>query len=162
MTDTPAPIAEAALAALLSCLGDTLALAAKVRGARWNARGPQAPTVRAMCARQGRELAEAADALADHIAALGAEAPSTLGRVLALTTIGESHGTRDRTLVRVLRDDHRSLAESCREAAVDVVDHAPTLSLLGTRAAIHAEAAEVLDRLLATNGSAVHTVPSLV
>ncbi len=102
---------------LIQVLADTYALAVKTHGAHWNVRGAGFFRLHAAFEEQYTQLFLAADDLAERVRALGSDAPSSMLQLTELSSIGESATRDDDTLVRALRDDHRRVAERCRNTA---------------------------------------------
>lgn len=117
----PAPAAStpsAVVKDLTGILAATIALAVKTHGAHWNVRGPGFFRLHAAFETQYQELYLAADELAERLRALGEAAPASLGQLTDLSSISETPRSDDDALVRVLRDDHRHLADRLRTAIV--------------------------------------------
>jgi len=135
---------------LTKVVADTYVLGVKTHGAHWNVKGSGFFRLHTAFEQQYQGLLAAADVIAERIRALGSDAPGSMKQLLALSTVGEPSATADDGLVRGLRDDHRSLTATCRQAlakAQDAKDDA-TADLLISRIEDHDKTAWMLSATL--------------
>jgi starvation-inducible DNA-binding protein len=131
-------------------MADTYVLMVKTHGAHWNVRGSGFFELHAAFETQYRELLEAADELAERVRALGHDVPGSMAQLTAISTIGEVTQTDASSLVRALREDHRSISKRCRDAiqtAQDAGDEG-TADLLIKRTQQHDKTAWMLSATL--------------
>jgi starvation-inducible DNA-binding protein len=114
-------------------------------------RGPGFFRLHAAFETQYKELILAADDLAERMRALGANAPSSIIQLSALSSLSENTPlTNDDEVITSLRNDHLTVAKKCREtarAANDALDE-PTADLLIARATAHEKTAWMLSATL--------------
>ncbi len=149
----PAPAASApstVVKDLTHLLANTFALAVKTHGAHWNVRGPGFFRLHAAFEEEYQQLYLAADELAERVRALGHLAPVSVRQLSELSDLPDQLRVDDDSVVRMLRDDHRSLAEQCKRAiaiAQESSDEA-TADLLIKRAQEHDKVAWMLSATL--------------
>lgn len=135
---------------LAAVLADTYALGVKTHGAHWNVRGPGFFRLHAAFEEQYLALLAAADVIAERIRALGSDAPGSMRQLLDMSSVGEPTGSAAADLVGGLCEDHRKLAEACRQARKEAQDDGDeaTADLLNTRTAEHDKIAWMLGATL--------------
>lgn len=135
---------------LTKVLADTYVLGVKTHGAHWNVKGPGFFRLHAAFDEQYHELLLAADDIAERIRALGSAAPASMRQLLEQSAIGEPPAADDVQLVRALRDDHRQVAEQCRQATTvaEDADDKATADLLIGRSTAHDKTAWMLTATL--------------
>ena len=133
-------------------LAATYVLYVKTQGFHWNVVGPLFYGLHKLTEDQYRDLAEAADTLAERIRALGHPAPASLGEFGKLSPIDESPARMSaEDMVEALVADHETVARTFREL-VGVAERANdvvTADLLTDRIRAHEEAAWMLRSIAA-------------
>ena len=133
-------------------LAATYVLYVKTQGFHWNVVGPLFYGLHKLTEDQYRDLAEAADTVAERIRALGHPAPASLGEFGKLSPIDESPGRMSaEDMVEALVADHETVARTFREL-VGVAERANdvvTADLLTDRIRTHEEAAWMLRSIVA-------------
>jgi starvation-inducible DNA-binding protein len=151
-TQTPRTGIESADAKLLAeglsrSLAATYVLYVKTQGFHWNVVGPLFYGLHKLTEDQYKDLADAADALAERIRALGHPAPARLAEFTRLSPIDEMSDTMSaEDTAHALIADHETVARSFREL-VGVAERAQdvaTADLLTGRIHAHEEAAWML------------------
>ena len=135
---------------LIKVVADTYVLGVKTHGAHWNVKGHGFFRLHAAFDAQYHELLLAADDIAERIRALDAAAPASMRQLLEHSDIGEPPLGDDQHLVRALRDDHRAIAKTCREAIViaEEAKDAATADILIGRSRAHDKSAWMLTASL--------------
>lgn len=96
---------------LIHFLADTYALYLKTQNFHWNVTGPLFPALHQLFEDQYKELAEAADVIAERIRALGSFTPASFSQFNKLTSIKEANGTYSaKEMIEQLREDHETLS----------------------------------------------------
>lgn len=133
-------------------LAATYVLYVKTQGFHWNVVGPLFYGLHKLSEEQYRDLAEAADNMAERIRALGHPAPASYAEFLKISPIDEtSKPMSAEDMVGVLISDHETAARTFRELvsiaekAGDVV----TADLLTDRIQTHEEAVWMLRSIIA-------------
>ena len=133
-------------------LAATYVLYVKTQGFHWNVVGPLFYGLHKLTEDQYRDLAEAADAVAERIRALGHAAPASLAEFGKLSPIDESPARLSaEDMVEALVADHETVARTFREL-VGVAERANdvvTADLLTDRIRTHEEAAWMLRSIVA-------------
>lgn len=133
--------------ALGHVLADSYQLYIKTQGVHWNLAGPSFYSLHKLTEAQYRDLADAIDAVAERIRALGEHAPASY------TTYGELAQIRDEdrpqstaAMVDMLVRDNRTMAATLREAihVADAADDIVTVDMLTARLKHHEENAWML------------------
>jgi starvation-inducible DNA-binding protein len=132
-------------------LAATYVLYVKTQGFHWNVVGPLFYGLHKLTEEQYRDLASAADTLAERIRALGHPAPANFADFMKLSPIDETTGhpsTED--MVAALITDHETLATTFRElvAVADKANDVVTADLLTDRINTHEEAAWMLRSIV--------------
>lgn len=92
-------------------LADTYTLYVKTHGFHWNVTGPHFASLHALFEEQYRDLAGAADEIAERIRALGYEAPGSFEAFSRLASVREASSAPDaETMIRTLATDHETLS----------------------------------------------------
>jgi starvation-inducible DNA-binding protein len=137
---------------LSRALAETYVLYAKTQGFHWNVVGPLFYGLHKLTEEQYERLAEAIDALAERIRALGYPAPTTLAEFIKLSAIKESAGVPSaEDAIGQLVADHEAICRTFRETASiadDCYDQA-TADMLTGRLKDHEQMAWMLRSLLA-------------
>lgn len=136
---------------LANLLADTYTLYLKTQNFHWNVKGEMFYTLHLLFEQQYRELANAADTLAERIRALDYPAPGSFAQFSKLTDIKEATTVpAAKKMIEQLRADNETVARKARElfsVADDVGDDA-TADLLSERMGAHEKAAWMLRSLL--------------
>ena len=150
--ETPETRKHAATAGLARLLADTEVLALKARSSHWNVRGPWFPMLHEWYEGQYRELAGAADRIAERIRALGHIAPGSYGEFAQLATVPDTCGAPEaREMLGRLLEGHEIAINTATwvipaaQAAGDEV----TSDLIVQRMQAHQQAAWMLRSMLA-------------
>jgi starvation-inducible DNA-binding protein len=136
---------------LARLLADTYTLYLKTHNFHWNVTGPMFGTLHQMFETQYMELAQAVDAIAERIRALGVVAPGSYAQFAKLTRLSEETGVPDANdMVRQLVGDQEAVVCSARELfpRAERVSDQPTMDLLTARMQIHEKTAWMLRSLL--------------
>jgi len=137
----------ASVKALSHCLADTYTLYLKTQMFHWNVTGMSFKALHELFEEQYRDLAEAADEIAERIRTLGAWAPGSYVDFQRLTCIPAVDGKPDgRAMVTELIADHERTTRRLRDAlpaAEDGRDEG-TVDLLTARLRVHEKAAWML------------------
>jgi starvation-inducible DNA-binding protein len=135
---------------LTAILADTYLLMGKTQVCHWNVKGPNFQSLHALFEAQYTELFAAVDVLAERIRALGSPAPTTIHGMLALSSLTEPDRSPDAaTMLRMLGEDHGTLAAAAARLADDIEDDLASHDLLVARIAAHDKAAWMLRSHLA-------------
>lgn len=132
-------------------LADTYTLYVKTHNFHWNVTGPMFDTLHKLFEAQYRALAEAVDAIAERIRALGFPAPGTYAEFARLASIQEEPGVPDaETMIRRLLEGHEAAVRTARSVlpAVNRAHDEPTLNVVSERMQAHEKAAWMLRSLL--------------
>ncbi|MBI4396782.1 MAG: DNA starvation/stationary phase protection protein [Elusimicrobia bacterium] len=133
-------------------LADTYLLYLKTQNFHWNVTGPMFYSLHKLFEEQYKELAEAADPIAERIRALGAPAPGSFSEFRSLSTLQESPGgnMRDEDMVFSLLDGHRITIQTASQAlsAADRDKDMVTVDLLSERIHAHEKAAWMLRSII--------------
>jgi starvation-inducible DNA-binding protein len=144
--------AKTLAAGLSRSLAETYVLYLKTQGFHWNVVGPLFYGLHKLTEDQYRDLAGAADALAERVRALGHPAPATFAEFLGLSAVNESSGRHSaEDMVSELVADHETVARTFREL-VEVADKARDVvsaDLLTDRIHFHEQAAWMLRSIAA-------------
>jgi starvation-inducible DNA-binding protein len=155
-TDAPRTGLKAEDAKLLAeglsrSLAATYVLYVKTQGFHWNVVGPLFYGLHKLTEEQYKDLAEAADAVAERIRALGHPAPASFSEFGKLSPIEENTARRNaEEMVEALITDHETVARTFREL-VGVAERAHdvvTADLLTDRIHTHEEAAWMLRSIV--------------
>lgn len=132
-------------------LADTYTLYLKTHNFHWNVTGPMFNTLHLMFEEQYTELAQAIDAIAERIRALGFPAPGTYRQFAELSSIEEAEGVPDaQEMIRQLVQGQEAVVRTARKVlpvAAEVNDE-PTVDLLTQRMQVHEKNAWMLRSLL--------------
>lgn len=131
-------------------LADTYALYLKTQNFHWNVKGTHFRALHSLFEEQYRELAEAADTLAERIRALGYPAPGTFGEFSRRTMIDDGDGDLPSSeMVADLLEDHEKMIRSLHEmiAKAEKARDYATMDLLVERSAAHEKTAWMLKSL---------------
>lgn len=124
---------------LSEILADTYALYLKTQNFHWNVIDPDFKTLHLLFEEQYIALAEAVDAIAERIRALGHKSPGSFSAFQQLTKIKEGDvNTKTADMIRILAEDHQYLADKMRKThtEIDSSDFG-TLNLLEDRILEH-------------------------
>lgn len=136
---------------LSGVLADSYTLYLKTHNFHWNVTGPHFNALHLMFEKQYMELAEAVDALAERIRALGFRAPASYKEYAKLTTIIENdHDLSANEMIKELVIGNECIIKSARKVfpEVDGANDEATADLLTKRMEIHEKAAWMLRSLL--------------
>lgn len=133
-------------------LADTYMVYGDTQSVHWNATGPLFFSVHQLTEMQYKDLAEAIDALAERIRAIGFPAPGGLRRMTSLTALPnqpEAQSTKD--MIQWLVEGNERCARSLRDAVkrAEESDDVKTADLLTDRIGQHEENIWMLRALLA-------------
>ncbi len=131
-------------------LADTYLLYLKTQGTHWNVVGPLFYGLHKLTEEQYEDLADAIDAIAERIRAIGYPAPASFGEFSEISGIKENREIDDaETMVRHLVQDNETIAKSLREVVqkADEMDDVYTADLLTARIGEHEESAWMLRSL---------------
>ncbi len=132
-------------------LAATYVLYVKTQGFHWNVVGPLFYGLHKLTEEQYKDLAEAADEVAERIRALGHPAPASFAEFSKLSPIDETQGRMSaEDMVETLIADHETVARTFREL-VGVAERARdvvTADLLTDRIHTHEEAAWMLRSIV--------------
>lgn len=132
---------------LSKVLADTYTLYLKTQNFHWNVTGPGFPALHNLFEEQYKELANAADEVAERIRALGEFAPGSYKAFAGLASIEEADGVPSaKQMIEQLAADNEAVARTARSvfpAAESATDEA-TVDLLTERMAAHEKAAWML------------------
>jgi len=107
---------------LNKCLADLMVLYTKTRNYHWNIEGSNFMEMHKFYENQYEELAEAIDAMAERIRALGHYAEGRLSDFLKLTSLVEQEYTNDQQVqLGNLLDDHETIIRNLRRL-IDELD----------------------------------------
>jgi len=132
-------------------LAATYVLYVKTQGFHWNVVGPLFYGLHKLTEDQYKDLAEAADAVAERIRALGHPAPASLAEFTRLSPIDETPGrTSAQDMAETLIADHETVARSFRDlvGVAERADDVVTADLLTGRIHAHEEAAWMLRSIV--------------
>lgn len=151
-TGIAAADAKTLAAGLSRSLAETYVLHLKTQGFHWNVVGPLFYGLHKLTEEHYRDLAAAADRLAERIRALGHPAPASYARFLELSAVREvSRPLSAEDMVAELIADHETVSSTFREL-VEVADKARdavTADLLTARLHFHEQAAWMLRSIAA-------------
>jgi starvation-inducible DNA-binding protein len=151
-TGIAAEDAKALASGLSRSLAETYVLYLKTQGFHWNVVGPLFYGLHKLTEEQYRNLAGAADELAERIRALGHPAPASFARFLELSAVKElARPLSAEDMVGELVTDHETVAGTLREL-VEVAEKArdvATADLLTERLHFHEQAAWMLRSIVA-------------
>jgi starvation-inducible DNA-binding protein len=136
---------------LSTLLADTYTLYLKTQSFHWNITGPMFRALHAMFEEQYKELAAAADEVAERIRALGHPAPGSFAQFSKLTTIKEETGSpAAEEMVRQLVIGHEAVVRTSRNAftTAEAAEDQVTMDLLAERMQVHEKQAWMLRSLL--------------
>ena len=137
---------------LSNLLSDTYTLYLKTHNFYWNVTGPMFQTLHLMFEQEYTELANAADAIAERIRALGFPAPGTYADFAKRTSIREERGVPSaQEMIRQLVDGQEAVARTAR-SVFPIADRAHdevTADLLTERLQVHEKTAWMLRSLAA-------------
>jgi starvation-inducible DNA-binding protein len=132
-------------------LATTYVLYVKTQGFHWNVVGPLFYGLHKLTEEQYKDLAEAADEMAERIRALGHPAPASYAEFLKLSPIDEtSKPMSAEDMVGILISDHETAARTFRDlvAIDDKAQDVVTADLLTDRIQTHEEAAWMLRSIV--------------
>lgn len=147
----PAEQRAAIAKGLSKLLADSYTLYLKTHNYHWNVTGPMFNTLHLMFEEQYTELAQAVDAIAERIRALGYPAPGSYKAYSSLTSIQEEDGVPDaKEMIRQLVIGQETVARTAREVfpVVEKAGDEPTADLLTQRMQVHEKNAWMLRSLL--------------
>jgi starvation-inducible DNA-binding protein len=128
-------------------LADTYTLYLKTHNFHWNVTGPLFEVLHLTFEKQYKELAEAVDAIAERIRALGLRAPATYKEFSILTSINEEEGVPSaEEMIHSLVEGHEKVIQIARTVfaiANDANDQA-TVEFVTGRLRIHEKTAWML------------------
>lgn len=137
---------------LNEALAGTFVLYAKTLAFHWNVSGPLFYSVHKLTDEQYHDLADAIDATAERVRALGFPARSGIGRYIQESVVTDvddlpSAGEMVATLAR----DHQAMAKSLRAGVAEAenVEDVFTADFLTGRIGVHEEAAWMLNSIIA-------------
>jgi starvation-inducible DNA-binding protein len=136
---------------LASLLADTYALYVKTQSFHWNVTGPMFRALHEMFDEQYHELANALDAIAERIRALGQFAPGSFSQFSKLCSIDEETGApAAEDMVRQLVIGHEAAVRTARNVFTTSEDAGDqvTIDLLAERMQVHEKQAWMLRSLL--------------
>ena len=137
---------------LCALLADTYVLYVKTQNFHWNVTGPAFHSLHKMFEAQYKDLAEAADLIAERVRALGQPAPGSFSEFSELATLRESRGiVRAEDMVGILEDDHETVTRkirSCMLKTEQAGDHG-SADLMTQRLLAHEKASWMLRSLAA-------------
>ena len=128
-------------------LADSYTLYLKTHGYHWNVTGPMFRSLHLMFEEQYIELADAVDALAERIRALGVAAPASYAEFARLASVDtEGDATDAIEMVRHLIEGHETLIRTAREVAktAEAASDLATADLATQRIDIHEKTAWML------------------
>lgn len=134
---------------LMHLLADTYSLYLKTQNFHWNVRGPYFSQLHQLFEDQYNELADAVDAIAERIRALGSNAPASFSEFQKLSTLKEELGDQKLSadlMIKKLLDDHEAISQQLLlifEKANEANDQV-TLGLLTERMSAHDKTAWML------------------
>lgn len=142
-----------ALARALSVhLANTYVLYGQTQAYHWNVTGPLFFSIHSLTEKQYADMAEAIDAIAERIRAIGFTAPSGLHTMVSLAEIDDKAENPDaKTMLEQLASNNEKVAASARHA-VELAEEAGdvyTADLLTARIGIHEESAWMLRASMA-------------
>ena len=136
---------------LCKVLADTYTLYLKTQNFHWNVTGPQFKALHEMFEEQYRDLAEAADLIAERIRALGYVVPATYGEFSELTSLRDEPGhiPADQ-MIRSLMEGNEAVTRGAHQVfkKADEADDQATADMLTERMERHEKVAWMLRRLL--------------
>ena len=138
---------------LARALGETYVLYVKTQGFHWNVVGPMFYGLHKLTEEQYQDLAEAADALAERIRALGYPAPNSFKEFARLSAVKESDGNPPaREMIEQLIKDHETAARTFRETVELAEDSGDvvTADMLTGRIQSHDKAAWMFRSIIAS------------
>ncbi len=136
---------------LSQALADTYVIYVKTQGFHWNAVGPLFYDLHKLSEDQYRDFAQAIDALAERIRAIGFTAPGSFEQLISLSGIREELGAPSaEQMVSQLAQDNESCSRSMRGAAkaAEIADDIKTADLLTDRIGAHEKNTWMLRALL--------------
>ncbi|MEX0772395.1 MAG: Dps family protein [Balneolales bacterium] len=128
-------------------LADTYTLYLKSQNYHWNVTGPQFHSLHEMFEEHYKELAEAVDALAEGIRALGHFAPGTLNQFSEMSSVSEEYDVPDAMeMINRLVMAHEQIMETARKVVSisEEADDQTTLDLVTERLKFHSKTAWML------------------
>jgi len=143
---------EAISEGLFRFLADTYTLYLKTQNYHWNVTGPQFQPLHQVFEDQYKDLADAADLIAERIRALGYLVPATFADFKSLSSIHEaSSGIKAEEMVRDLLEGQEILSQTARSllSSVDKAEDQSTLDLLADRMRAQEKTAWMLRSFLA-------------
>jgi starvation-inducible DNA-binding protein len=138
-------------AGLSRLLADSYTLYLKTHNFHWNVTGPMFQTLHLMFEQQYTEIWQAVDLVAERIRAIGAHAPGTYKEFTALTSIPETEGVPEATvMIALLVQGNEAVARTARSLfpLADKVRDEVSADLLTQRMQIHEKNAWMLRSLL--------------
>jgi starvation-inducible DNA-binding protein len=136
---------------LSTLLADTYTLYLKTQSFHWNITGPMFRALHVMFEEQYKDLASAADEVAERVRALGHPAPGSFAQFSKLTTLQEETGTpQAEEMVRQLVTGHEAVVRTARNAftTAEEAEDQVTMDLLAERMQVHEKQAWMLRSLL--------------
>ncbi|MEM7403468.1 MAG: DNA starvation/stationary phase protection protein [Myxococcota bacterium] len=132
-----------------SLLADMHLLYVKTRNYHWHVKGPHFYALHALFEQQYTSLEQAIDLLAERVVALGGYVPATLGEILQLASLKESHTDNQlpaQAMIEQLLRDHQSVVATLRSAVAQLDQHGDvaTSGMLTDRIVEHEKAIWVL------------------
>lgn len=104
---------------LKAVLANTYALYLKTQNYHWHVTGIHFKPLHELFEAQYRELAEAVDSIAEHIRMLGETVPASFKKLDELKTLPDADDHTDAaTMINELTEDHFSIIEQLKEAAI--------------------------------------------
>lgn len=132
---------------LSNLLADTYTLYLKSQNYHWNVTGPQFHSLHEMFEEHYRELAEAADEIAERIRTLGHFAPGTLNQFSEMSSVSEEYDVPEAMeMVNRLVIGHEQIIQTARKLAAisDEAGDEATLDLATERLKFHSKTAWML------------------
>ena len=132
-------------------LADTYLLYLKTQNFHWNVEGLNFLTYHELFERQYKDLAEAADNIAERIRALGSKAPGSFAEFSKLSHISEGDSSMDaKAMIKSLLEDQKKITKALKSALHQAQSEGdePTADLMIQRLAIHEKNAWMLRATL--------------
>lgn len=135
--------------ALVYTLANTYKLASMTQICHWNVLGPQFFSLHSAFGSQYEVLAASVDTIAERVRALEVMLPSSLNKLLDLSTLKEGRFTDSDSMVASLLKAHEDCAETSQELAKAIEgDDQATANMLADLAMFHGKTAWMLRSYL--------------
>ncbi len=151
-TDVPADSRKLIAEGLRAALASSYVLYHKTQGFHWNVTGPLFYSVHKLTEAQYEDLADAIDAVAERIRALGAPATMGLKQYVTMSAVDDVDTFPDTGgMVEQLAKDNLTVADQLRETVqlAEGANDVYTADLLTGRIGVHEEAAWMLNAIVA-------------